>query len=236
MTTQPQHLPLTPPPSPPTRRRHAKKKANDPFLELAKTPLPSPSAELPGNEDEEEEESLLTRVCLPLITTSQNQASTNAKQIILTPLLFTSFLISLFLVNRSDRARRTHSRSTTTTTFPQSILSYFRPTTWLDPEPYQDPSSTSWQRGPDSDTHVEPHSALNPSQELGQKDEGGREGRGKWYLRKKIRKVAKVEISDAFEMRRRVIVLLVVGMGTCVVGVVFGVRWIVRVLWGWWVG
>jgi hypothetical protein len=59
---QKQHLPPSPPLSPPTRRRRHKKKL-DPFEELATTPIPSaPSS--PTTEPEDKPDSLLTRVSL----------------------------------------------------------------------------------------------------------------------------------------------------------------------------
>ena len=157
--------------------------------------------------------------CIPL------ELPPNSTQIILTPILFTSFLLSLFLINRSDRARRTQEHRA------PSILSYFSPAAWIDPEPYQDPNDTTWERR-GSTSHYKPHSALNPSQPGSQKDgRNGTKKRRSWHLHKKIGKVAKLEVSDAFEMRGRVIVLLVTVMVLFVVGAFLSVRWIARRMW-----
>lgn len=149
-------------------------------------------------------------------------------KILLTPLLFTSFLLSLFLVNRSDRARRhaLHQHSSTR----QYLLSYFSPTAWLNPEPYQDPSSSSWKTT-NTSTHVEPHSALNP--EKLQKEAKAEKNRS-WHLNKKIRRMTKLEVHDAFEMRGRVIVGMVVTMVVWTFLLFWGLRWVMRCLWAWW--
>ncbi|KAF2655365.1 hypothetical protein K491DRAFT_678934 [Lophiostoma macrostomum CBS 122681] len=195
---QTSHFPPSPPPSPP-RRRHIKKRS-DPLCDLD-APLPSPTAS--SNEAPEAQDSLLTRI-------------------ILTPLLFTSFLLSLFLINRSDRARRTRQSAT----LPQSLFAYLSPTAWLDPEPYQDPTNTTWERR-GSVAHVEPHSVLGPAHNQMQPNEKrtGQEGKwGKrgWHLHKKIRKVARLEIDDAFALRRHIIVVILCALVLSVVGLWMG--------------
>ena len=52
--------------------------------------------------------------------------------------------------------------------------------------------------------HVEPPDALNPDQRQGR----DKRKRKSWHLHRKIRKIARLEISDAFEMRRRVMVAM----------------------------
>ncbi|KAF2265590.1 hypothetical protein CC78DRAFT_579085 [Lojkania enalia] len=194
---QHQAFPPSPPPSPP-RRRH--KKAQDRFLELENTltASPSPTSSLENEEDE-------------------NQ--TYLEKIILTPILMISFLLSLFLINRSDRARRTNSHPTSQKS---SLLSYFFPSTYLDPEPYQDPTSTTWTLEKPS----APHPSLSNAQHGAQL---GRESRTQsWHLHKKIRKVARLEISDAFEMRGRVIAAMIAVMLVLVLSACMGLRWVVR--------
>ncbi|ORY11217.1 hypothetical protein BCR34DRAFT_588040 [Clohesyomyces aquaticus] len=213
----PRHPP-SPPPSPPRQRKHKKKKY-DPFFELAATSVASPSVpSSPAADPDEPQESIVTRI-------------------IISPLLFTSFLLSLFLINRRDRVRRTnsHATSTSTSTSTTSLLSYFSLTSslWVDPEPYQDPDSSTWSRGRASGpSHVEPHSVLsNASNNANNRDSEGKmqtKKRGSWHLHKKIRQVAKLEISDAFEMRGRVIAGLVCVVGLVVAGVFWGLMWCVR--------
>lgn len=109
---------------------------------------------------------------------------TDQPQIILTPLLFTSFLVSLFLIDTRNALSRTKD---------SSLFSF------LDPEPYQDPYDSRWgRRG--STPHVEPPDPLKPNQQPGTE----KRKRRSWHLHRKIRKIAKLEISDAFEMRGRV--------------------------------
>jgi hypothetical protein len=156
-------------------------------------------------------------------------------KIILTPVLFTSFLLSLFLVSAQDRARRTAAH-----TPPSSYLTYLFPSSWLDPEPYQDHKDSTWgRRG--ATGHVEPNDAIAPKD--GQLDGTGeanaaKEGKKKkkrkesWHLNKKIRKIARLEVSDAFENQRRMIVVMVAMMAFTFVGFWVGMRWIWRSIFG----
>ncbi|KAJ4318358.1 hypothetical protein N0V94_004488 [Neodidymelliopsis sp. IMI 364377] len=196
-----QFLPPSPPPSPPAARRRHKKHHDDEFAKLAATPLPSPTLSTTFDE-EEQPESLLTRI-------------------ILTPVLFTSFLFSLFLVNAQNRARRTAAH-----TPPSSYLTYLFPASWLDPEPYQDHNDSTWgRRG--ATGHVEPNDAIAPKagQLDGARDEGERKKRKKsWHLNKKIRKIARLEVSDAFESQGRIIVVMVAAMVFALIGFWVGMR------------
>jgi hypothetical protein len=121
-------------------------------------------------------------------------------------------------VNFRDRANRTRSHSGT------SFLTYLYPSSWLDPEPYQDPDDSRWdRRGPAA--HVEPNDAISPKQG-GQAEGETRKKKRSWHLNKKIRKVAKLEVSDAFEMRGRVIVAMVAMMTFGSIVLWMGVRWL----------
>lgn len=206
-------LPLSPPPSPPTAKRRTKKIHDDGFAKLAATPLPSPTLSATFDEEEEPE---------PLL-----------KRIILTPVLFTSFLLSLFLVNAQDRARRTAAHPPST-----SYLAYLFPSSWLDPEPYQDHNDSTWDRR-GAAGHVEPNDAIAPKdgQLDGTGESKGKDGKGKkrkrsWHLNKKIRKVAKLEVSDAFESQGKVIVVMCAAAVFCVIGFWVGMRWIWRAFLG----
>jgi hypothetical protein len=60
-------------------------------------------------------------------------------------------------------------------------------------------------------THVEPNDAISPKN--GEQAENRRKREKKsWHLNKKIRQVAKLEVSDAFEMRGRFIAGMAVVM------------------------
>lgn len=154
-------------------------------------------------------------------------------QIILTPVLFTSFLLSLFLVNAQDRARRAAAH-----TSPSSYLTYIFPSSWLDPEPYQNHYDSTWgHRG--AAGHVEPNDAIAPrdGQLVDTSDAGGREGKKRkekqsWHLHKKIRKIARLEVSDAFESQGRVIVMMAATLVFTVIGFWVGMRWIWRSMFG----
>ncbi|KAF1914981.1 hypothetical protein BDU57DRAFT_309741 [Ampelomyces quisqualis] len=190
------HISLSPPPSPPSMQRRNKKR-HDSFEKLASTPLPSPpSSPSQRQVADEDQDSLLARI-------------------ILTPVLFTSFILSLSFVNLRDRANRARAHSST------SVLTYLYPSRWLDIEPYQDPYNSSWGRG-GAATHVEPDGAIGPKQ-----GKNATHSRKKsWHLNKKIRKVAKLEVSDALEMRGRVIVgmLAMLALGSVVLW--FVAKWL----------
>ncbi|KAF2749619.1 hypothetical protein M011DRAFT_456411 [Sporormia fimetaria CBS 119925] len=194
-------LPPTPPPSPPNVRRRQRKKPADPFLDLP-TNLTSASApSSPSNDSPEDRDSLFTRL-------------------ILTPLLSTSFLLSLFLINLFDRLRRSRTSSSSTNPTHPSLLN--RLTSTLNPEPYQDPHRTSWVRRDATSSHVGPcDPLLNPRRKEEEKEEH-------WYLRKKIRKIARLEIGDALEMRGRVMGVMVFVMAVLLLGVLWVLWWVVR--------
>ncbi|EMD62061.1 hypothetical protein COCSADRAFT_227627 [Bipolaris sorokiniana ND90Pr] len=189
----------TPPPSPQATRRRYKKKP-DPFEQLATTPIPSPPSS-PAGALHDSNEPLLARI-------------------ILTPVFFTSFLLSLFLVNYRNRARRTHAHASTS-----SLLAYLVPSRWLDPEPYQDPDDSTWGRR-DTAPHVEPHNAISPKPDAQSRfvRPGGKKKKS-WHLNKKIRKVAKLEIGDALEMRGRMIAAMAAFVVLAGVACWMGLRW-----------
>lgn len=125
-------------------------------------------------------------------------------------------------MNLRDRAHRTYAHSSA------SFLTYFYPSSWLDPEPYQDPGNSTWgRRG--STAHVEPHDAIGPNQ--GGPVEGGKKRKKSWHLNKKIRKMAKLEVSDAFEMRGKFIVGMLVVLGLASVGLWMALKWAFVSLW-----
>ncbi|KAF2015725.1 hypothetical protein BU24DRAFT_408920 [Aaosphaeria arxii CBS 175.79] len=208
-TTQQQiHLPPSPPPSPPNarRRQQKKKKNSDPFLDLDLTPPHlSPASTLDFDCDAPEvKDSLVT-------------------QLFVTPILFSSFIISLTIINLRDRAYRFAEHNPTANT----MLSWVSPSAWLDPEPYQDPIDSRWEHRNADGTHVAPNAVLNPTQSSG----GGARKTRSWHLRKKIRKITKMEVSDAFEMRKRVIVVMVSLWILMGFGVVYSVKWTWNKLW-----
>ncbi|OCK80428.1 hypothetical protein K432DRAFT_425768 [Lepidopterella palustris CBS 459.81] len=191
------HLPPSPPPSPPKYHERHKKHSNDPLFNLSFPPTQPPSPPCSTKEQQpQERESFLTRV-------------------IISPLLFISFLISLFLINRRDRLARVNSRPHPSRS--STLISYLSLTAWVDPEPYQDPPGLTWQIDQGNSTP----DALRPS--------AGQEGQVQhgWFLRKKHRAMAKLQLEDAFEMRGRVLAAMV-GLALLQVG---GVIWGVLRLW-----
>jgi hypothetical protein len=78
--------------------------------------------------------------------------------------------------------------------------------------------------------HVEPDDAIGPNQ--GGQSESGKKKKKSWHLNKKIRKVAKLEVSDAFEIRGKVMVGMcaMMVMGTIVLWM--GLKWMLASLVG----
>lgn len=228
-----QLFPPSPPPSPPAARRRHKKHHDDEFAKLAATPLPSPT--LSATFDEEEKpEPLLKKVRHHSQLAPEVLIANWPLKIVLTPVLFTSFLLSLFLVNAQNRARRTAAH-----TPPSSYLAYLYPSSWLDPEPYQDHNDSTWGRRR-ATGHVEPDDAIGPKDGLfdgtgeAKAAREGKKKRGKehWHLNKKIRKIARLEVSDAFENQGRMIVVMAAMLAFTVIGFWVGMRWTWRSMFG----
>lgn len=123
---------------------------------------------------------------------------------ILTPLLTVSFLLSLFFVERRQRAWRLSQHGPRG----ESIWSKLSPSAWLDPEPYQDHRNTAWQ----GQGHVNSNDTLHGSvPTAGMKNE-------KWFHRKKHRKIASLELGNAFETSGQMMLLIVLWLGVFLVG------------------
>lgn len=118
-----------------------------------------------------------------------------------------SFIFSLVLIDRQQRRWRLsqHSGSEATAGWSRA---------WLDPEPYQA------SPGPGQ-----------ASERAASEKESANAYSG-WYTRKKKRAMARMEISDAFEMRGRVVVALVVWSGL----VLWGTAYVLRCMYGWILG
>jgi hypothetical protein len=99
-----------------------------------------------------------------------------------------SFILSLFLVERQERARRSSEHPGAN----QSLWSTSTLQRWLDPEPYQDPSDTTWQDADGISGDV-PH----PKKKA-------------WFMRKKHREISRMQVTEALEMRGTILVLLLV--------------------------
>ena len=124
------------------------------------------------------------------------------------PLSMISFVVSLFVVERQQRQWRLSQH----TSSPDSLWARLTHWPWLNPEPYQDSKDTTWKY----------------SDNVAAQDTPGTVFRG-WYTRKKHRAMAKMEISDAFEMRRRVIFALV---AWALLGAL-GISYVARRMYGW---
>jgi hypothetical protein len=112
-----------------------------------------------------------------------------------------------------------------------SLLTYLAPSSWLDPEPYQDPDDSTWgRRG--TTGHFEPHDAIGPrpdeqGEEKPNKRKKKKKKRKSWHLNRKIRKIAKLEIGDALEMRGRMIVVMFIVLGLACGMLWMGAKWVI---------
>ncbi|KAK5164083.1 uncharacterized protein LTR77_010174 [Saxophila tyrrhenica] len=156
-------------PSHSTRRHHRNKKGSDPFLELAADDAPTDRPSVDAAHE----------------GASGDSTSTFA-DLVLAPLTMVSFLLSLFLVDRQQRAWRLSQHSIASH---ESLWSRLTHLSWLDPQPYQDYRNSTWQRDErGASAQMVPEPAFQ-----------------RWYSRKKHRAVAKLEIGDALEMRKTVL-------------------------------
>ena len=137
-------------------------------------------------------------------------------------------------MNAQDRARRRAAHAS-----PSSYLAFLFPSSWIDPEPYQDHDDSTWGRRAAS-KHVEPNTAIGPKPgQLGGTTgtyKGADERKGKrqssWHLNKKIRKMARLEVGDAFESQWKVIVVMAIMMVFSIIGFWVGMRWVWRTVFG----
>ncbi|KAF2499686.1 hypothetical protein BU16DRAFT_524144 [Lophium mytilinum] len=183
-------LPPSPPPSPP-KLKQRRKKHDDPFYSIPLTqPIPRPPS--------------------PEVDV-QEPVQSRVKTILLTPILSTSFLLSLFIINRGDRAARVSSHPQPHS---RGFIAYLSPRAWLDPEPYQDPTSTAW--------NMTSPSSLTPDDVVARGNKNGR--KRSWFMRKKHRAVSRLQVGDAFELRGRVIAAMVALGLAVLVGVVWSLK------------
>ncbi|KAF2084134.1 hypothetical protein K490DRAFT_59846 [Saccharata proteae CBS 121410] len=140
--------------------------------------------------------------------TPHSSNTTATTQLVLTPLLFTSFLLSLFLVDRRNRAyRRAQHPSSTARSSSRPSWSL---TQWLDPEPYA--------------YFTAPHAtSTTPTEKHVRRYAIGKKHRAIWGL----------ELDQAFELRGRVVVVVALGLAV-LAGVVLGVGVVAG--WVWWRG
>lgn len=192
---------------------------------MTSSPRPVPVAEAP-------KESAVTRVsydlfshCLhtPPMYSIVNETNADINQLLIAPLTFLSFLLSLALISsRNDELRRkshTPSRPSSPSTNP-SFLARTKSTVngWIWTERKGGPYD--YVRSPDAtpDGNEKEKMARNGGKE---KEEN------KWHWHTKQREMMRMEVADAFELRKRV----AISMALVLVGAVVAVAW-----WGWALG
>ncbi|MBE7158165.1 MAG: hypothetical protein INR62_06985 [Rhodospirillales bacterium] len=118
-----------------------------------------------------------------------------------------SFIFSLTLIDRRQRRWRLSQHRSPDTTAGWSRA-------WLDPDP------EPYQASPSPRKENERSAAA---------EKGGADAYSGWYTRKKKRAIARMEISDAFEMRKRVVVALLVWSGL----VIWAAYYLLKTLYSW---
>ena len=126
-------------------------------------------------------------------------------RLVLSPMLMISFLLSLFYVDHQNRLWRQSQHGSSQT----SIWS------WLRPEPYQQPQGSNWKRA-DAGGYADSVQDPNTS---------------RCHTRKKHRKMVKLEFSEAWAMRKRVMVLIAMSAIMAVAGLVWAAKRLLRWMW-----
>lgn len=179
--------------------RRHKKRESDPFLELPDSIIPPPDAPSKGEADTDKNESLLTKIFL-------------------TPVLMVSFLLSISFVDHQQRAWRLSQHYLA----PASWFSSISIWSWIDPEPYQDPQDSTWNQGRDDVEHHDVPAGGGVPEALRPDDH-------QWHTNKKHRKMAKMEVGDAFEMRDAVLAMMAVCAIICLASLI----WMLRTAYRW---
>lgn len=190
------------------RRQSRNKKGSDPFLEISDEAVKLPelsTSQTRENDDAGQSQSLLADVgSKSLDYLGFRLANLLSLQLVLTPINMVTFILSLSVVDLHQRQWRLSQRPAAGQ---QTLWSKMTPWSWLDPEPYQDSRDTTW-KGDNSAA----------AQNRADNSFGG------WYTRKKHRAMAKMELHDAFEMRGRVLVAIIVWMLLGLVGLAYTMR------------
>ncbi|KAH7062477.1 hypothetical protein B0J12DRAFT_238705 [Macrophomina phaseolina] len=206
---QPSLSPLATPPKQRTRKP-------DPFLDLANSPIPSPlaspaSADRDASQDEPQE---------PFLS-----------KLVLTPLLFASFIFSLLIVDRRNRAYRLAEHPPSRSS---SWWTRFSPWQWLDPQPYQDPADSTWQDASAGKTRGSDGSVpgIDRQADLGKrKHTKDKQGQKRWFVGKKHRKIARLEFGEALEMRWKVMIALAVLSALVLLAMLWFAKKLVQGVW-----
>jgi hypothetical protein len=136
------------------------------------------------------------------------------KKVILTPLIAISFVLSLSWVNFRDRSYRVAEHPLESGS--SRWWSWATVRRLVDPEPYADGGSEEWIQLTET-TNGSPGSVAHGSKIKFKEHDGQR-----WFIRKKYRAMTRMELSDAWEMKRAIMIALLICV--CMLGglVVYG--------------
>ncbi|KAI9842455.1 MAG: hypothetical protein M1837_007124 [Sclerophora amabilis] len=228
--------PLLRPPSPsflmpspsPTSQEPSKRPRRQQGSSHLPSPSPSPSRSRSHSQSQSQSQS-------PDSHPAEESQDGLFTRFLIAPLTFLSFLLSLALIDRCNRVSRAslHAASPLPRSFLGRIGSALR-SLWATEEPYAS------QRAAAGGAGAGPRRNAAQATAVGEKEGGSaekkrdevREGGQKdvWTWKTKHRRMMRLEISEALEVRQRVVVGLLVGLVAVVVAVAVMARW----AWGTW--
>ncbi|PMD19629.1 hypothetical protein NA56DRAFT_646954 [Hyaloscypha hepaticicola] len=143
-------------------------------------------------------------------------------RLLIAPLTFISFLLSLALIDSRNHSLRTHSHSPSRPP-PSSYLGHIK--SFLHSLIYKPAASSPY-------AYIK-----SPNKEKDGKGNGGKVGKGKeeepWHWHTKQRHMMKAEMEDAFRLRKWVVLVLLAAGVVAVFGLVAVVRWVQYVWRNW---
>jgi len=179
-----------------SNRRHSRNKKNDdPFLAIPDGPINLFVQPSPSEQHENH----------------SDQSQSRFSDFVLMPISMISFILSLFVVDARQRQWRLSQHSSS----PPPASRWARLSSWLDPEPYPESRDHDHDR---QQTGGRPSAAAPPHH---QHDSGAFAG---WYKHTMQKTMAKLEITDAFEMRGRVLVALSAWLIIGLIATVYALR------------
>ncbi|OBT69871.1 hypothetical protein VE03_00471 [Pseudogymnoascus sp. 23342-1-I1] len=141
----------------------------------------------------------------PASPPKQEERESPLTRLVIAPLTFLSFLLSLFLIDTYSTSSRRRDRAPTPPSVKDALIALL------------------WRPKPGS-----PYAYVGGGGKSGGGGKGGE--REEWVWHTKQRKMLRMEVVDAFELRRWVVVAL----GVVVVVLGGAGWWVGRWVWGWW--
>ncbi|TKX20340.1 hypothetical protein C1H76_7494 [Elsinoe australis] len=197
----------------------------------ARAPSPSPRKRRHHSPDPLQRVDTSTLSTFSTSPASSSESDTLWTRTVRNPIAFVSFLFSLSYVDWRERAWRVAQRGQSGG-LAESLWGWLSVWNWGEARPWQDESDSTWgvggadgageeRRGEGGAGRVGGGTAMKGEAEYGRQ--------GSWPIRKKLRKMAKLEVGDALEIRGVFTALVLAGL----VGVVIGMWLVGRWAWRW---